>query len=415
MDRNLRLLGVGAAIRTFGASLYAPFLALFLVNQLGLSYLALGLIFGLVGGIQLPFAILGGLITDRFPRHRLIVISLLGEAVATGALAYAFSLRSLEGAIAAALVGGIVTTAAGPAFAAYVADFAQGSERTRGFTWYRIGFNAGFSAGVTLGGLLIGPIGFALAVATGAVIIGGGAAFVAFFLAPSPRDRARAAPGMTGPPADPVGPTPPRGMVESLRILSRDRVALELLVAVALTALVVGQWGVTFPLYVRNVLGVPYSLLGIGLALNGLIVVFGQSATTQSVLGRRHTTIAILAIGLYGVGFLGLGIAGVLAFAPVVAFFAAVAVLTIGENLVTIPQNTLPSNLAPAEEIGSYNGAFSMVAGLGGILSVVVGGAVLESTSNPLLIWVLLLIPAVPAILLFRHAATRLSPVVDRA
>jgi len=204
-------------------------------------------------------------------------------------------------------------------------------------------------------------------------------------------------------------------MVESLRILSRDRVALELLVAVALTALVVGQWGVTFPLYVRNVLGVPYSLLGIGLALNGLIVVFGQSATTQSVLGRRHTTIAILAIGLYGVGFLGLGIAGVLAFAPVVAFFAAVAVLTIGENLVTIPQNTLPSNLAPAEEIGSYNGAFSMVAGLGGILSVVVGGAVLESTSNPLLIWVLLLIPAVPAILLFRHAATRLSPVVDRA
>jgi MFS family permease len=415
VDRNLRLLGVGAAIRTLGAALYNPFLALFLVNELGLSYLDLGLVFGVVGGIQLPFAILGGLITDRFPRHRLILISLVAEALATAALAYAFSLRSLEGAIAAALAGGIVTTTAGPAFSAYVADFAQGSERTRGFTWFRIGFNAGYSAGVTLGGLLIGPIGFAAAVATAAVVIGGGAVFVGVALAPSPRDRERAAAASAGPTSSSTPRPPTRGMVASLRILARDRIAFELLVAIALTALVIGQWGVTFPLYVHNILRVPYSFLGVGLALNGLIVVFGQSVTTRSVLGWRHTTIAVLAIGLYAVAFLGLGLAGLLAFAPVGAFFASVTVLTVGENLVSIPQNTLPSNLAPTEEIGSYNGAFNMVGGLGGILSVVVGGAVLEATANPLLIWLLLLLPAVPAVLLFRDAAGRLDPAVDRA
>jgi len=415
VDRNLRLLGIGAAIRTLGAALYNPFLALFLVNALGVSYLEVGVIFALVGGAQLPFAILGGLITDRFPRHRLILISLVAEAIATGGLAYAFALRSLAGAIAAALAGGLVTTSAGPAFSAYVADFAQGSERTRGFTWFRIGFNAGYSAGVTLGGLLIGPLGFASAVAAGAVIIAGGAAFVGVALEPSPRDRRRSARGGTGDDETEPRPVPRRGMVESLKILAHDRVALELLIAVALTALMVGQWGVTFPLFVRNVLGIPYSLLGIGLALNGLVVVFGQTATTNSVLGWRHTTIAVLAIGLYAVAFLGLGLAGLLAVAPVAAFFVSIVVLTIGENLITIPQNTLPSNLAPPEEIGSYNGAFGMVGGLGGILAVLVGGIVLGATQNPLLIWMLLLIPGIPAVVLFRHSATRLSPTVDRA
>ncbi|MGP8078846.1 MAG: MFS transporter [Thermoplasmata archaeon] len=415
MDRNLRLLGIGAGIRTLGAALYNPFLALFLVNELGVSYLEVGLIFVLVGGIQLPFAILGGLITDRFPRHRLILISLIAEAAATGGLAYAFALRSLPGAIGAALAGGVVTTAMGPAFSAYVADFAQGSDRTRGFTWFRIGFNAGYSAGVTLGGLLIGPLGFAAAVATGAVIIAGGAVFIGTSLEPSPRDSRRRASEGVGEPTPRTPPSPRRGMRESLRILARDRVALELLIAVALTSLMVGQWGVTFPLYVRNILKVPYSLLGVGLALNGLVVVFGQSATTNRVLGWRHTTIAVVAIGLYAVAFLGLGVVGLLTVAPVAAFFASVVVLTVGENLITIPQNTLPSNLAPPEEIGSYNGAFSMVGGLGGILSVLVGGIVLGATHNPLLIWTILLVPAIPAVVLFRHAATRLSPAVDRA
>jgi hypothetical protein len=44
-----------------------------------------------------------------------------------------------------------------------------------------------------------------------------------------------------------------------------------------------------------------------------------------------------------------------------------------------------------------------------------VGGATLAATANPLLIWTLLVVPAVPAVLLFRHAASRLSPTVDRA
>jgi MFS family permease len=200
-----------------------------------------------------------------------------------------------------------------------------------------------------------------------------------------------------------------------LGIIARDRVALEVAVGLALGGLLLGQWTVTFPLYVHNVLGVSYELLGVGLALNGLIVVFGQSWTTRSVLDRRHTSIAMGGLGLYFVAFLGLGVAGYLAFYPTAAFFAAVAVLTVGENLFTIPMSTLPSNLAPAGEVGAYNGAFLAITGAATLLAVLMGGWVLSLTANPLLIWVYLTLPAVPGFVLLRHAQTRVRPELDRA
>jgi len=416
VNRNLRLLGFGVAVRMMGNAIYAPFLALFLANVLHLPYFEIGLIIVVIGMIQLPFNFLGGLLTDRWGRRRLILIGLFTEALTTAALAYAFSIPSLAGAIAAATLGGIVTTTTGPASSAYIADFAEGAERTRGFTFYRIGFNAGYSAGVTLGGLLISFVGFAGAVAVAAAFIGAGATFLLATLEPSPGDLRTAADAVARRTAGP-GSTAPAGrsLGDSLRILAKDSVALEVLFAVALAAVVVGQWAITFPLYVHNVLGVSYSLLGIGLALNGLVVVFGQQATTESVIGRRHTTIAILGLALYVVAFVGLGFAGLYVFFPTAIFFLAVVVITFGENLITIPQATLPSNMAPKEEIGSYNGAFAMVGAAGFGISVLVGGIVLSLTANPLLIWAILIVPAIPSIVLFRHAARRLSPAVDRA
>jgi len=416
MNRNIRLLGIGVGVRMLGNAIYGPFLALFLVNVLHVGYVEVGLLIVGIGLVQLPFNFLGGLLTDRWGRRNLILVGLAAEAATTAGLAYAFSIESLTAAVAAALVGGIVTTVAGPATSAYIADFADGSERTRGFTFYRIGFNAGYSAGVTLGGLLISVIGFAGAVAVAAAIVAGGAVFLALTLDPAPGDLARTAPRPApGVPGAAAPEPPPRTMRASLRLLGKDTAALELLVAFALGGVVVGQWAITFPLFVHNVLGISYSLLGIGLALNGLVVVFGQQPTTERVLGRRHTSIAIAGILLYVVAFLGLGLAGLFVIVPTVVFFVAVVVLTFGENLVTIPAATLPSNLAPPGEVGSYNGMFGAAVGAGSILAILAGSLVLAATTNPLLIWVFLVLPAVPCLLLFRHAAARLSPAADRA
>ena len=414
MDRNLQWLTVGVAVRMLGNALYNPFLALFLQSTLHLSYIDIGLIVVAVGLVQLPFNFLGGLFTDRLGRRRLILAGLAGEAGATALLGYAFLLPSLPLAIGAALIGGTIATVAGPAFSAYVADFAEGSQRTLGFTWLRIGFNAGYSAGVTLGGLLVTDLGFGRSVGVAALIIAGATALLFVYLGPSPFDR-RLAEGARAVAATPGPAVQGPSLLDSLRIIGRDRRALEVLLAILFAGIVVGQWAITFPLFVHNVLAVPYSLLGIGLALNGLIVVFGQRSTTQSVLGWRHTSIAILGTVLYVVAFLGLGLSGLFLLVPTIVFFAAVFVLTVGENLITIPQSTLPSNLAPPTEIGSYNGAFAMVGGAGFLASVLLGTSVLSAGWNPLLTWVVLVVPAIPAVWLFHDAGRRIPEAANRA
>ncbi|HTT25796.1 MAG TPA: MFS transporter [Thermoplasmata archaeon] len=410
MDRSLRLLTVGAAIRTLGAALYNPFLALFLNNVLGLGYLEISILIVILGGIQIPFGVLGGLLTDRLGHRRLILMGLAGEAVSTGFLGYSFAIHSLTGSIAAALVGGTITTMAGPAFAAYIADHTSGSTRTLGFTWYRVGFNAGFSVGVALGGLLIDSLGFAGAVYLAALIIAGAAGVLAFFLPPSPTDRALAEGGRT--PRGGPGPEPParNSMGQSLRLLAKDRVAVEVAVAFALVALVIAQWAVTFPLFVHNVLGISYAYLGLGLAFNGLIVVFAQGWTTRSVLGRRHTSIGIVGVALYALAFVALGAAGLWGFFPVAVFFVSVIVLTEGENLASIPQTTLPSNLSPKGETGAYNGVFQAIGGVAFLVAILIGGVVLTYVTNPFVFWILLTLPAVPAILLLRHAGALIPP-----
>lgn len=416
MNRNIRLLTFGVGVRMLGNALYGPFIALYLHNVLSIGYVELGLVIVFIGTIQIPFGVFGGLISDRMPRKTLMIIGLASEAGLTALLAYAFSIESLILAIAAATVGGSISSMAGPAFSAYIADFVEGSERTRGFTMYRIGFNAGYAAGVALGGLFITVIGFAGGVAIAAGIIAVAAGILYVFLEPSARDRDKGLKAsLAASAAAPPLATPRRSLSDSMRVLAKDRVALEVALAFALASFVAAQWAIIFPLYVHNILGVSYTLLGVGLALNGLVVVFGQSATTESVIGWRHTTIGLLGLILYGIAFLGLGAAGLWNTVPVVVFFVSVVVLTLGENLVAIPSSTLPSNLAPKEEVGSYNGAFNAFGAIGFLTATLAGGVVLAFVTNPLLIWIILLIPAVPAIVLLRHAGGRIPDKMNRA
>jgi|HubBroStandDraft_1064217.scaffolds.fasta_scaffold00229_28 DHA1 family multidrug resistance protein-like MFS transporter len=414
MERNLQLLTAGYAIRTFGAAIYNPFLALFLYEILHVSYLDIGIIIVGLGVFQLPFGYVGGLWTDRVGRRPLILLSLGTEAIFTAALAYGFEIRSLALCIAVAAVGGAILAATGAAFSAYIADLTQGSNRTLGFTWYRIGFNAGFAAGVAVGGTLVGFVGFVETVVVAAVIIAVAGTFVLATLAPSPFDVAlRQGRAPTTDPSQPT--TAPRSLRESFRLLVNDRTALLVAFAMGLVALTSNQWNVTFSLFVHNKLGISYAVLGIGLAINGLVVVFGQSFTTHRVLGVRHTTIAILGGAFYIVAYLLLGVAALWMIVPVALFFGAVIILTFGENLESIPQSTLPSNLAPTGEVGSYNGAFGMFFNAAAVGATFFGGAVLQYIGNPLLEWVLLVLPAIPGAILLRLLARRIPAEADRA
>lgn len=421
MESDLRLLGFIASVRAFGFFLFQGFLSLYLHNVLGLDFALVGTLIFVYGIVPLLVSPVAGLLTDRYGRRRLLIVAMVGEGCGTLLLAYGMFLESLLVVSAGVTFGFLFGQAIGPpANSAYVADLADGSERTRAFTWIRVGFNAGAGAGVAVGGLLVETIGFPLVAALAAVFIFAAVAIVAARLRPSPYDlrlrQARASRGADGgTPASTAPPIEHVSMRHSLGLLVADRVFLEVCLAFALAAIVAGQWAVTFQLYAYSTLHLGYVVIGLGLALNCLIVVAGQTSMTKSVLGRRHTWIGGAGTVLYVVAFLAIGASGEWMVVPLVAFFAAVTVSTLGENFESIPQTTLPSNLSPDREIGNYNAAFQTVTGAAWLLSVFYGGVVLSAVPDPMLEWTILMLPAVPCLLLLRHVSRKLPEKANRA
>jgi predicted MFS family arabinose efflux permease len=296
---------------------------------------------------------------------------------------------------------------------AYIADFAVGSERSRGFTWLRVGFNAGFTVGVALGSVLIGYLGYAQTGIGSSLVLAASTLFLFALLDPSPYDLARGGQARAlGPDQAPI--RGPGSVRDSIRVLANDRTFLVLCFASTLSSLVYGQWGVSFPLFVNTILKVPLWTLGAALALNGAIMIFGQTLTTREMIGRRHTTAALAGTTLFAASFLSLGAISLSAGRALIAIFSFVVILTIGENLGAIASTTLPSNMAQETELGSYNGAFNMLSGIGGNISPAFGGFVLAAVVNPLLVWTILAVPALPAVLLFMWLGNRISPNANR-
>ena len=413
MNRNVRLLGFGAGVRLFGAAMVYPFLSLYLKIVSGIGYAEIGALILLISVLPLAVAPFGGLIADRAGRRRVFLLSLGGEAASMLLIAVSMEVNWLPGVLIGGGLAGLAGAVAGPAVSAYVADLTEIAERTMAYTWVRIGFNAGFTVGVALGGVLIGFLGFPNTgyLATG--ILATSTLFLFATLTPSPYDIARSTGTITVSP----GSTPPRGpgsIRDSFSVLAKDRKFLVLCLASLLTGLVYGHWATTFPLFANTILGIPYGLLGVALALNGAIVIFGQTPTTKLMTGRTHTFSAVLAIVLMGISFVALGGISLFDGWALVAVFSFVVLLTVGENLGAIPSMTLPSNMAPATEIGSYNGAFNLFSGAGNSLSPLIGGVVLSTVANPLSVWLILAVPCMPAILLFWWLHPRIPAAANR-
>lgn len=409
MDRNLRWLAFGAVVRAAGLSLLGPFVALYLRNVLHVGYAQLGVLVALLGIVPLALYPFGGQIADRLGRRRLFLASLVVEAASILGIALAMHARSLGGVLGTSVGTGIAGALGGPALSAYVADLASGSDRTTGFTWFRIGWNVGFTVGALAGGVLIGFLGFATdGLLAGAVLVGS-TALLTLVLEPSPYDRDRAA-GRPRPAAE------GRQEASPWRVLGADRLFLGFCATAAIAGLATNQWGTTFPVYANTVLGLPYAYVGIGLALNGLLVVFAQAPTTHAAIGHRHTRLLLLGIALYVAGFLLFGLVALLPALVLGGFLASVLVLTMGENVLSIPTSTLPSNLAPPGEIGAYNGAFFAISGIGGVLATTVGGFVLALGLSPPLTWAILMLPAFPALaLVYAWLGRRIPAGPDRA
>jgi DHA1 family multidrug resistance protein-like MFS transporter len=121
----------------------------------GASRQAVAMHIGLITGVfalgQLLFAPVWGRWSDRTGRRPLLLIGIAGYAVAQILFGLATSLWLLY---AARVLGGILSSAALPVAAAYVADMTTEQDRGRGMAWLGTATSLGFVVGPGLGGVL---------------------------------------------------------------------------------------------------------------------------------------------------------------------------------------------------------------------------------------------------------------------
>lgn len=158
MKKQLFILFVCLFVVNIGFGIVLPVLPFYterLALAEGISPNSVGLHVGLLTGVyafmQLIFAPLWGRWSDRVGRKPLLLLGILGYALAQVLFGVASNLWLLY---LARIVGGILSSAVIPAAAAYVADKTTEKERNRGMAWLGTAMSLGVVVGPALGGLL---------------------------------------------------------------------------------------------------------------------------------------------------------------------------------------------------------------------------------------------------------------------
>ncbi|MDW7967638.1 MAG: MFS transporter, partial [Thermoanaerobaculum sp.] len=271
-----------------GFSLALPFLALYLVQQRGVSM-------SLVGTVMLGAAFasalgqfLGGEGADRLGRRRTLIAALLLRVAAFLGLG---SLMALYGPVWAIVLLFLLVRVTGgmamPPVSALVADFTE-QNRVEGYGLLRVGANLGWGAGPALGGFLATFLPY-----SHLFLLAAGATGLAFLL-------------VLGAVPEPTRPRP-ASPARELLIALRDRRLLSFLALCFPVFLVAGQLVSTLSVFTVEKLGLSTAQFGGLLTLNGLLVAVAQYplARGSGRWPRRH----VLALGalFYALGYLSFG------------------------------------------------------------------------------------------------------------
>jgi MFS family permease len=157
---SFRFLVAGRFISMLGTGV-APIAMAFAVLDLTGSVADLGLVVGARSLAQLVFLLAGGVAADRFPRHRVMVVSSVLAALTQAAVAIVV----LTGAatilllVVLSLVNGAVSALTVPAGSAVVAQAVPTALRRKANAINRMGTSAASIIGTAVGGVLVAAVG----------------------------------------------------------------------------------------------------------------------------------------------------------------------------------------------------------------------------------------------------------------
>lgn len=280
-----------------------------------------------------------GLLSDRFGRRPVILLSTLGSAIDCTILAVAPNLAWLF--LGRVLSGG--TAASTTAAAAYIADVSTPEKRAAAFGFVGAAFGIGFAVGPAIGGLL-GAVNLRLPFYVAAALMLASSAY-GFFVLPESLPPERRRPTMEWRRANPIA---------ALALLRRHRELSGLVTSLFCSNLAVQSFSV-FVLYTIFRFGWGERENGFGLSLFGALSVVASIFTGRLV--KRFGARVVIAGG-YALGTCGFLIYGA---APTAIAFCCALPLTGLWAIAGPPIQSAMSRRVGEREQGELQGAISSV------------------------------------------------------
>ena len=361
------VVGVSFIDRVGGTMLF-PFFSLYITWKFDVGMTQAGIVLGIFSAFGMIGNMIGGALTDKFGRRKLIIFGLVFSAMSTLSLGLVNDLNVLY---PLAVVVGLLSNIAGPAHQAMIADILPEEQRTEGFGLMYVFANLAWIIGPIIGGFVANRSYFALFVTDA---IASSIVAILFYLfisetkpAPHPGEK-------------------PEGMLQTFKgygKVLRNFAFMAFISTAVLMGLVYQQMYNSLSVYLRDNHGVDPQGYGFLMTTSAVTVITLQYFITRRIKGRPPFLLMASGAFFYAIGFTLFGVVE-----AYWLFAMNVVIITLGEMIIMPVSQTLAVGFAPTEMRGRYMAIFSFAWAIPATVGPALAGLILDNY-NPNLLWYL--------------------------
>ncbi len=349
-----------------GGTLLFPFFSLYITQKFNVGMTQAGIVLGLFSIFGLLGSMIGGALTDKFGRRKLIIFGLVFSAVSTLTLGL---IKTYAMLIPLAMVIGLLSDMAGPAHNAMIADLLPENKRQEGFGILRVSGNLAWIIGPSIGGFVATRSFLALFVID--AVISCIVAFLFFKFIPETKPKTAAY-------------TERESLLKTFQgygTALRDKAFMAFLVASILMGLVYGQMYSSLSVFLNKYHNIQPSGFGFLLTVSAIVVILFQFSVTRTI--KHLPPFLLMAVGtlFYMVGFSMFGFV-----TAYILFALAIVIVTLGEMIVVPTSQGLAANFAPLEMRGRYMAVYGLSWSIPSTIGPGAAGVILDNL-NPNLLW----------------------------
>ncbi len=336
LSKSTWLLSLVMLINRSG-TMVVPFMSLYLINSLGFTVGQAGFVYGIFGAGAMCGAFTGGRLTDKIGFYPVQLITLSG-----GGMLFLFlgQMKTYGAICVVTFLLSFVNEAFRPANSTAVAFYSSEENRTRSYALNRLAINLGWAIGSLIGGV-IAKFNYQLLFWVDGLTNIAAAIILWRFIKPVN-----------------YHPKYHNNKIASIaQSAYKDKAYLQFIVLVTLFGCCFFQLFSNLSVYYNKYLHFSEPLIGVTMALNGLIIVMFEMVIVYRLEGKRQTLFYItIGTSLVAIAFLLLGIPGY----GVAMAFVMVTIITIGEIMAMPFMNSFWVSRSNAVNRGQYAALYTI-------------------------------------------------------